>query len=75
MRYEVRIEVKAAHDPQAVAAEAVDDCLAEIRRLLRQLEGLTDDEIMKRVYQTFAFDLCAACQRQYIENPLGAALP
>jgi hypothetical protein len=73
VRYEVRIEVKAAHDPLDLDAAAPPDYRTEIAKLLRQLERLSDEEIEKRVYRTFAFDLCSACQRRYIDNPLGAA--
>jgi hypothetical protein len=71
VRYEVRIEVKAAYDPLVIAGEPDRDYRAEIAGLLRQLERLSDQEIANRVYRTFEFDLCSVCQRSYLENPLG----
>lgn len=73
VRYEVRIEVKAAYDPLDLDAAAPPDYRAEIARLLQQLERLSDQEIEDRVYRTFAFDLCSTCQPRYIDNPLGVA--
>jgi hypothetical protein len=73
VRYEVHIEVKAAHDPLDLDRPVTPDYRAEMARLLRQLGPLSDEEIMDRVYRTFAFDLCSTCQRRYIDNPLGAA--
>jgi hypothetical protein len=70
-RYEVRIEVKAAADPPEVSAEDLDhDFRAEIAALLRRMEGLSAAEAQDQVYRVFHFDLCPACQRRYIEDPL-----
>jgi ribosomal protein L40E len=73
VRYEVRIEVKAAYDPLALTAEDVGrDYGAEIEALLRQLDGLSAEEAQDQVYRLLEYDLCVACQRRYLRNPLGA---
>jgi hypothetical protein len=71
VRYEVKIEVKAAYDPMEISQEDLNkDFKAEIAKLLRQMEGLSAEEAQSQVYRAFEFDLCPACQRRYIENPL-----
>jgi hypothetical protein len=71
VRYEVRIEVRAAYDPLRLGAEDMNkNYRAEIAKVLRQLEGLSTPEAQDQVFRAFDFDLCAACQRRYVENPL-----
>ncbi len=72
VRYEVRIEVKAAYDPLNISQEDLDrDFRAEIARVLQQLEGVSLAEAQNQIYRKFEFDLCPACQRAYVRNPLG----
>jgi len=71
VRYEVRIEVKAAYDPLTVTdQDLAKDFREEIARLLQQLEGLSLAEAQNQVYRLFEFDLCPACQRGYVRDPL-----
>jgi hypothetical protein len=71
VRYEVRIEVKAAYDPLNVTEEDLaKNFREEIARMLQQLEGISVAEAQNQVYRLFEFDLCPACQRAYIRNPL-----
>jgi hypothetical protein len=72
VRYEVRIEVKAAYDPLNVTEEDLaKNFREEIARVLQQLGGLSVAEAQNQVYRLFEFDLCPACQKQYFRNPLG----
>jgi hypothetical protein len=69
VRYEVKIEVKAAYDPLVISREDLEkDYQAEMAELLRQLEGLSAQDAQNQVYRAFDFDLCPACQRRYIAN-------
>jgi hypothetical protein len=71
VRYEVRIEVKAAYDPLEVSAEDLaKDYRTEIAKVLRQLEGISTTEAQNQVYRVFNFDLCPDCQRRYIRSLL-----
>jgi hypothetical protein len=71
VRYEVRIEVKAAYDPLAITdKDLAQDLQAQIAKLLRQLEGISEEEAQNQVHRVFEFDLCAACQRKYVKKPL-----
>ena len=71
VRYEVKIEVKAAYDPLEVTEEDLaQDLRAEIAKVLRQLEGISEEEAQNEVYRQFQFDLCAACQKKYLKELL-----
>jgi len=71
VRYEVRIEVKAAYDPLEITEQDLaQDLRAEIAKVLRQLEGISEEDARNEVYRQFEFDLCAACQRRYVRGPL-----
>jgi hypothetical protein len=71
LRYIAKIEVLAAADPLEIK---LDDLLRDNRRemdaLLEQCEQLTEEQLMRDVYVKFVFDLCRACQRAYLSNPL-----
>jgi hypothetical protein len=72
LRYVAKIQVFAAADTLEITAE---DLLQppgeEMARLLRQCEGMTEEELMRDVFVQFQFDLCRPCQRAYLANPLG----
>ncbi|MEW6365236.1 MAG: hypothetical protein AB1714_11450 [Acidobacteriota bacterium] len=71
LRYLVRIEVTAACEPIEVDLdESKHDYIQDIRRLIEDCEGLTEEELMQSVYVSFQFDLCRACQQAYIRDPL-----
>jgi hypothetical protein len=75
VRYEVRVEVRAAYDPSDLREEELaKGYRAEIARVLRQLEGLSEQDAQGQVYRAFDFDLCPACQRRYVRDPLPGAL-
>jgi hypothetical protein len=71
VRYEVRIEVKAAYDPLDLTDKDLEkDHRAEIAEILRRLEGISEEEAQDQVYRAFDFDLCPPCQRRYLREPL-----
>jgi hypothetical protein len=71
VRYEVKIEVRAAYDPLNVTDEDLEqDFRAEFGNVLRQLDGLSTEDAQSQVYRLFEFDLCPVCQRGYVANPL-----
>ena len=74
LRYVAKIEVFAAADPLEITLEdLLHDTRREIDRLLQQCEGLSEEELMRDVYVRFNFDLCRACQKAYVTDPLAAA--
>ena len=71
LRFVARIQVYAA--PDAVPIEPQDlegDPGKEWERLLRQCEGLSEQDLMQDVWVEKRFDLCRRCQREYLRNPL-----
>lgn len=74
VRYIAKIQVFAAADPLSITFEdLLQDHTSEIERLLRQCEELSEEELMRDVHVEFQFDLCRACQKTYVVNPLAAA--
>ena len=74
-RYVVRIEVYAAPGmPEMTREELEKDHKKEILALLAQMEKMSTQEIQNGVYRLMRFDLCPACQKLYVSNPLGKGL-
>jgi len=72
VRYIAKIQVFGAADPLEISPEDLkEDRTGEMERLLKQCAGMTEEELMRDVFVEFQFDLCRACQRAYITNPLG----
>lgn len=73
LRFVARIQVQAAADLLEITAEDLRTSRKEeIERLLKQCEGMTEEELMRDVHVEFQFDLCRRCQRAFLANPLGA---
>ena len=71
LRYTVRVDVRAAYDQIEVhLTDLVRDHRAEILALIEQLENKGARELEESVYAQFTFDLCPACQRAYLKDPL-----
>jgi hypothetical protein len=71
LRYIAKIEVFAAADPLEIT---LDDLLRDSRRemdtLLEECKHLTEEQLMRDVYVKLEFDLCRACQKDYVTDPL-----
>jgi len=71
VRYVARIEVFAAYDPmELTAADLERDHLDEIRELAQELSKVEPQDLEDQVYKSFLFDLCPACQKKYLKDPL-----
>lgn len=71
LRYIVRLEVFAAPTPLKISEEELrSDPQPEIARLLKQCEGMSEEELMRDVHVEMKFDLCRRCQQAYLRNPL-----
>ena len=73
VRYEVRIDVKSAYDPLELTQEDLERAEEELREALERLKGYSSEQARDEVYRSFAFDLCATCQKAFLANPLGRA--
>jgi len=70
VRYVVKIEVYPVYDPISEEEEALEeDHLTAMHESFsqdgQQEQGESDDE-----YDSFRFDLCEACHKRYLEDPL-----
>ncbi|MFH1228449.1 MAG: hypothetical protein V1701_11185 [Planctomycetota bacterium] len=71
VRYEVTIEVKSAYDPMEISrSDLKRDFQNELLKLLSQLKLRDQQELEDEVYKVLKFDLCLACQKKFIKNPL-----
>lgn len=71
LRYTVKIDVHATYDKLVVGlVDLVRDHRAEMLSLIERLKDKDPAEIEETVYKGFELDLCPACQRAYIQNPL-----
>jgi len=71
LRYKVAIDVRAAYDTLEIGlADLVRDHRAELMALLERAGDKNPSDIEATVYKHFKLDLCPACQRAYILDPL-----
>jgi hypothetical protein len=71
LRYTVKIDVRAAYDELEVSlADLIRDHRTEILAIIEQLKNRDPHELEDSVYKGFKLDLCPACQRAYIRDPL-----
>jgi len=70
-RYIVKLEVYAAAGHVDLDTETVADTRRELTRVLEQLASADPDEMEDQTYRSFRFDLCDACRRTLLANPIG----
>jgi hypothetical protein len=71
LRYTVTIDVRAAYDTLEVSLmDLVRNHRQEILDLLERLRGQDIQQVEDQIYKHFQRDLCPACHRGYIANPL-----
>ncbi len=71
-RYVVKMEVFAAHDPcELTEADLDEDNMEAVSALLRSEDEAHDPDVSSPPYKTFRYDLCAACHKKFLRDPLG----
>ena len=71
-RFIAKIEVYAAAGRvEFDHADVQRDHEREIKELVEHLRTADPDEIEDQIYRCLRFDLCAQCQRRFLEDPLG----
>jgi len=71
-RFIVKMEIfAAAGQVEFTEEELRRDHTAEIRSLIERLGQADPDDIEDRTYRCLSFDLCPACQRSLLADPLG----
>ncbi len=72
VRYIVNIQVFAAYDPMELTADDLArDHRAELEALVEKLKRMDPEEAQDSVYRDFTFQLCPACRKAYLKDPLG----
>ena len=72
LRYVVKMEVYASLDTADDGLDGDEDHLQEIQDILERMDEIEDERLGDDVYQQFRFDLCSACRKRFIKNPLSA---
>jgi len=76
VRYLLRMEIVAAWDPPELVREDLEkDFDAEIRRLVRSMEGRDARDLEEEVAAVRRFDLCPPCRRAVLDRPLPPGPP
>jgi hypothetical protein len=70
-RFIVKMEVYAAAGPVDLDGESVIDAASELNAVLDKLRDADPDEVEDQTYRSFRFDVCDACRRALLKNPLG----
>lgn len=71
LRYTVQVDVRAAYDEIEVGLmELVRDHKDEMLRLINQMEDQSAEAIEETIYKRLKLDLCPACQRTFLRDPL-----
>jgi hypothetical protein len=66
------MEAYAAMDPLSAQEEDDDrDHLLEIHEILEDLADSEDEALGDDIYQKRRYDLCPACYRKFIQDPIG----
>jgi len=69
--YVVRIEAFAdPSPPELIEHDTGRDFHQELRRLLDQAKGVSEQEALDQVYRRLTLCLCNACFARWIENPV-----
>lgn len=72
VRYVLRIEGFAAYDPLEITRGDLErDLEREMEAILRRLETMSAEEAQDEVHRSFRFDLCPACWKRFLADPLG----
>ena len=72
--YVVRIEALADPTPPDISAEelSAEDFNERFSKLLEEMRGMSEQELLDQVYRRLTIHLCGGCYRGWIENPAGA---
>ncbi len=70
-RYIVKMEIYAAADHLDLDADAPADPARAMAEVLDELAAADPDEVEDQTYRAFRFDVCDACRRKLLKQPLG----
>ncbi|HEV3167115.1 MAG TPA: hypothetical protein VGZ22_24115 [Isosphaeraceae bacterium] len=67
------ISILAVADPSPPLLEEESDVAAEIKRLVQQMRGMPEENLMDQVYRRAVLYLCSSCYRDWIIDPTHAS--
>jgi hypothetical protein len=71
-RYVVKIEAYPGFDPTEIKEDDLDDDPMEaVAQILQRDEALVGEDAAASLNKGFRFDLCPACHRKFVKDPLG----
>ncbi|MGZ6072377.1 MAG: hypothetical protein ACXWOA_00640 [Isosphaeraceae bacterium] len=71
-RFVVKIEAYPGFDPTEIKKDDLeDDPMEAVSQILQRDEALNSDELSSTLHKGFRFDLCPACHRKFVNDPLG----
>ncbi len=71
-RFVVKIEAYPGFDPTEIKEDDLeDDPMEAVSQVLQRDEALSSDELSSTLHRGFRFDLCPACHRKFVNDPLG----
>ncbi|GAB4353228.1 MAG: hypothetical protein Kow0099_37470 [Candidatus Abyssubacteria bacterium] len=72
LRYVLKMDIFAAYDTLKIEQSDLErDYEAEIKQLIERIQGMNPRQLEEDVFKHLTFDLCRACQRKFLKNPLG----
>lgn len=71
--YVVRIDVFADPSLPQLSSEEVAKLNfdQELRKLVKEMKHMSEEELQDQVHRRFEFKICRACQVKFLANPLG----
>lgn len=76
VRYVTKVQVYAAYDPLEITEEDLKRATKENwEALVGELENADPEEVEAQIHVSLTYDLCPACRKRYLRDPLGPARP
>jgi hypothetical protein len=69
--YVVRIDVFADPSIPPISAEDLEESDEKLADLIKQMQGMSADDLQDQVHRRFEYHICRPCQRRFLANPLG----
>ena len=64
--YEIRIDIYAKGGPIEIAPEDLEkDHIAEMEKLITEMEKMDPEELTDQVWESYRFDLCKECREEF----------
>lgn len=68
LRYVLKMEIYAAPELMVDEKDVKKDINREIKRLIKETEGMSEQELLEQVYIAFKFELCKRCRDVFVKR-------